>query len=435
MGEVFNPFNKEFEKVTAEDLEILKSVAEGWNVEYKKEKLNGKSIAKSISSFANSHGGIYFIGIEANPQNNCASNILGVDNSPDIIRDSVSGNLQPFPFFKTYTISLSNGKRILMAVVPEGENPPYINSDGKIYRRQEAASDPIPEINRHSIDELYRKAEKYADELEEFRDFDLSFCKGEDSVPYLEIFINTKPFKHFSIEKFFDDENLKKILDCFNGNFNVEEQISDTKTGFSGNIKFDSLNTYNDSISLRFLENHDLAYNGITLIIDIFGNLKLLIPLNEKYYLSETLAKEYSEVLNRSKNDSVASIGFLDARQIVGAIFGLIAKYVSYLDEKKYKESIEVKIRLRNCYRKTIYIESSRFIEHVKQFGIPICMKSEQYFPFFPITLKMDEIKSNPITRCLIIFSHIANALGIPSIIAVTSVIEEIQNNPQQTAQ
>ena len=213
MKEVFNPFNKEFEKVTTEDLEILKSVAEGWNVEYKKEKLNGKRIAKSISSFANSHGGIYFIGIEANTQNNCALNISGVDDSPDVIRDSVRGNLQPFPFFKTYTISLSNGKNILMAVVPDGENPPYINSDGRIYRRQEAASDPIPEINRYSIDELYRKAGKYADELEEFRDFDLSFCRGEDSVPYLEIFINTKPFKHFLIEN--DYSNLIWILICY----------------------------------------------------------------------------------------------------------------------------------------------------------------------------------------------------------------------------
>jgi predicted HTH transcriptional regulator len=64
MREMFYPFGKSFIKVKEKDLELLKSVAEGWYVEYKKEKQNGKKIAKSISSFANSHGGIYFIGIE-----------------------------------------------------------------------------------------------------------------------------------------------------------------------------------------------------------------------------------------------------------------------------------------------------------------------------------------------------------------------------------
>lgn len=203
MREMFYPFGKSFIKVKEKDLELLKSVAEGWYVEYKKEKQNGKKIAKSISSFANSHGGIYFIGIEADGSTNCAKEFIGVSDSPDVIRDSVRGNLQPFPYFETFSINLSNEKKVLMAVISEGNNPPYIHSDGKIYRRQEAASDPISENNRYTIDELYRKALEFEKEIENFRAFDLTFCKGEENIPYLEIYVNTTPFNHFKITDFF----------------------------------------------------------------------------------------------------------------------------------------------------------------------------------------------------------------------------------------
>ncbi|MEA2037410.1 MAG: putative DNA binding domain-containing protein [Nanoarchaeota archaeon] len=114
MPPVFNPFGKDFKDVREDDLEILKSVAEGWNVEYKREKLDGKSISKSISSFANSHGGIYFIGVESDSNDNYAKDILGVNDSPEVIRDSVRGNLQPFPYFETFTINLKNEKKMIM---------------------------------------------------------------------------------------------------------------------------------------------------------------------------------------------------------------------------------------------------------------------------------------------------------------------------------
>jgi hypothetical protein len=40
-------------------------------------------------------------------------------------------------------------------------------------------------------------------EIENFRAFDLTFCKGEENIPYLEIYVNTTPFNHFKITDFF----------------------------------------------------------------------------------------------------------------------------------------------------------------------------------------------------------------------------------------
>ena len=430
MREIFNPFGKNFREVKGEDLELLKSIAEGWYVEYKKGKQSGKRIAKSISSFANSYGGIYFIGIESDSSNNCAKNIMGVNDSPDVIRDSVRGNLQPFPYFETFSINLSNGKKVLMAVISEGENPPYIHSNGRIYKRQEAASEPIPENNRYTVDELYRKALKYEEELEKFRDLDLTFCKGEEDIPHLEIYVNTVPFNHFMITDFFERENLDRILQQFNGDFTITENVHNIS--FDCNMKFDSLNTYYDSVSIRYLEQQNLAYNGLTVEIDIAGNLKLLIPLNQKNYDSEPLAERYTNVITRSQENSISSIRFLDGRQIFGAILGLINNYVKYLDEKGYGDRLEFKLRLRNCWRTTIYIDNEKFIEHVENFGFPICGKAEQYFPMYPISMDFQDIKSHPITRVAGVFSHVANALGVPSEVAIVSIIEEIRDNPQQ---
>lgn len=431
MAKMFNPFGKDFKDVRQADLEVLRSVAEGWYVEYKKVTLSGKRVAASVSSFANSHGGIYFVGIESDPNNNRAANFDGVVDSPDIIRDSVRGNLQPFPYFETFTIDLGNGKKVLMVAIPEGENPPYIHSDGRIYRRQGAASDPIPESDRHTIDELYRKAQEFKDELEEFRHFDLAFCKGEGAIPYFQMFVNTAPFNHFLIEDFFTRDNLKTLMNQFNSGFTGEEDISGKKMSVSGRLKFDSMNTYHSSISLRYLEGQDLAYNGMTLMVDVFGNLKLLLPLSEKYRSVENLPEAYLSVLKRSQEGSIPSINLLDARQIVGAIFGVMTNYVKYLDQKRYSDGFEVRLRLTNCWRKTLYIDSQTFIGHVQNFGIPICMKSEQYFPTDPITFKIGELKANPITTCLIVFSFPANALGVPSDVAIASVIDEIRSNPQ----
>jgi len=169
----------------------------------------------------------------------------------------------------------------------------------------------------------------------------------------------------------------------------------------------------------------------MTTELDIFGNLKLLIPLSEKQYSREKMLEEYLDIVKKSKIESISSLKFLDTRQIMGAIFGLISNYVKYLDEKGYKSKLEFKFRLKNCWRKTLYIESKSFIDHVKEFGIPICMKSVQYFPYFPISFEIKDLKKFPITNCLLIFSHVATALGVPSETAYISVIEEMQNNQQ----
>ena len=59
----FSPFDKPLKKLVSSDLETLRSVSEGWYVEYKQAAINASSIAKRISEFANTYGGWVCFGI------------------------------------------------------------------------------------------------------------------------------------------------------------------------------------------------------------------------------------------------------------------------------------------------------------------------------------------------------------------------------------
>ncbi len=79
MIQLFN--NKNINDLTYQDIERLveDKIKEGWIVEYKREFKKSKDIAKSISSFANSEGGYYIVGIdESDDDKNEAKKIIGL---------------------------------------------------------------------------------------------------------------------------------------------------------------------------------------------------------------------------------------------------------------------------------------------------------------------------------------------------------------------
>ena len=443
MRSLFNPFDKPIRDITEEDLSILENVSEGWYIEYKGTKPSPKSISKSVSSFANSHGGVYFVGIEADKITNCATAIPGVCDSPDTIRDSVRGHVQPFPYFDTSTIDLSSGKRVIMVSIPEGGNPPYITSDGRVYRRQGAASDPIPETDRYTMDMLYSKARNFEDMVERFRVIDYTFCQTENDTPYLQMFINPKPFNHHIIEDLLIDAakplRLLEIFDAaytlrdeiyaniFTEAFNIVDNIEEGRLSYSGKIDFDTLNTYYDSIAIRNLSGQSVAYNGLTVETDTHGNSKFLIPLRISD-LNE-LDDKYVETVRRAEITSMELIRFLDARYIFGSIAGLISKYCDFMLENNYDGDIEIRFGLLNCWRTTLCFSNQELIKHVEKFGLPICMKNEQYFPDKPLQMNIGHLKSQPIINSMDFFCRTTCALGIPSATALVAIHQELMNS------
>ena len=69
---IYNPFDKlPGDTLTAEELQKLveNNVAEGYYVEYKSLFVRNEKIGWSISSFANSYGGWYIVGVKTDEHN------------------------------------------------------------------------------------------------------------------------------------------------------------------------------------------------------------------------------------------------------------------------------------------------------------------------------------------------------------------------------
>jgi Putative DNA-binding domain len=105
MSQRFDPFDKAIDKLEPGDLAKLRTVSEGWYVEYKKEAPTAATLAKSVAAFANTHGGWLFIGIEElSRQNPVAGWFPGIEkgNATAVVqslRDGIATNVAPTPHF------------------------------------------------------------------------------------------------------------------------------------------------------------------------------------------------------------------------------------------------------------------------------------------------------------------------------------------------
>src|SRR5271165_1364510 len=151
----YSPFDKNLDEIKTADLAVLKTVPEGWYVEYKEKFPDQGSVAKSISALANTYGGWLFYGIKESPDGKrLAADFPGIDvqmvpTNDQQIRQAATEKINPTPFFVTKvlygpddSIGLSAEKAIILVHVPQGVDAPYVHSTGKIYRRVGDSSEP-----------------------------------------------------------------------------------------------------------------------------------------------------------------------------------------------------------------------------------------------------------------------------------------------------
>ena len=147
----FNPFDKPIgTTLTIDDLQLLitRSVSEGYFVEYKSQMQANEKIAKSIAALANTYGGWYFVGVDADKTHNVATNICGFSLASwtdpiATVREVAKSRISPTPVFYPQVVNITNDLVVLVIYVPEEQDTPFITSDGKIYRRVADSSDYI----------------------------------------------------------------------------------------------------------------------------------------------------------------------------------------------------------------------------------------------------------------------------------------------------
>lgn len=196
LPETFNPVGKPIDSIASEDLLVLKSVHEGWYVDYKRSPLNARGTAKAISAMANTYGGWVFIGVEeASKLENVAGSFPGVapddaDKCVQGLRQSAAEHLNPSPFFLAQVVDApgcDTGNKVICVFVPPSPKAPIIHSDGRIYRRINDSSEPVAENKREAVEHLFRRTDELEQDYADWFSRDPELSEFEENFAYLRV--------------------------------------------------------------------------------------------------------------------------------------------------------------------------------------------------------------------------------------------------------
>lgn len=390
---MYNPFrDRQLSDLDADDLRglIEREVAEGYYVEYKSSLISARNLAKSISAFANSRGGWLFLGIESDKETNAAIRLTGIDLSrhrdvPDLIRNAVVGHLDPTPPYYPRLIPLADQLGIAVVQVPEGDTPPYIHSDGRIYRRQGAGSDPVFESDRHTIDQLYAKGEKLHARFLQFASLPWELTRGQADDPpgWAEVYIMPEHPTHMTTDeqnKAFEllpEDHLRWWSSPVA--FRCGENNKPSIAAGSTQILFDQCHTSLTGYSVsQTLTSTDATRLSLTVDVGYEGAACIFIPLES---LPEEVERSAREALSQTWGDAALSVTIFDGDALCRAVFAMLLKCASYAQHCGVSGRVRTKIRLANIWRCVPCFTDQAFMDMTCNVGWPVSRRDEIEIP------------------------------------------------------
>ena len=383
----FNPLGKPFDEVIADDLAKLREVAEGWYVDYKSEGVNIADLAKHMSAFSNQYGGWLFFGVkETDDGSRLAGGFPGMtsDEASALslrIREAVSAHVSPPLLYEEHllngpceAIGLAAGRAILIVGIPQGVDPPYIHSSGRIFRRLADQSKPEAEKDRHALDILFERGRLYRDRVTErlLRTPELRAEQSDTTFVFIHLVPDLRlpaPNSQLSIYQF--------------------REICRNKGGAQGStlsVPLDHIHAADFGFFGRQVESNpaEFARLGIRWWHD--GVARLDIPVNvwpggqfkiDQYSHSADFARELAA--QRLASRPVCDFSFL-----VQAVAALTNLYVRLRETMEDSRPLYAACELRNLFYRVPFFNSSKYLEKCREDGIPLLTERTVTFPRRP---------------------------------------------------
>ena len=158
-------FTKPIDEIEFEDVEsFCEEWAEGVRVEYKRDMNIKKQIPKIVSSFANTSGGFFLIGVDADQQNNRVDSIPGIPQQNGIeeqIQQSALTGIDPGVIPKIKLVDIPNSENVVVIVhVDESVQAPHaIEQSTKVYFRSGSITQPYERANIDRISYMLKRRE------------------------------------------------------------------------------------------------------------------------------------------------------------------------------------------------------------------------------------------------------------------------------------
>ena len=386
---IYNPFDKlPGDTLTAEELQKLveNNVAEGYYVEYKSQFVKNEKIGWSISSFANSYGGWYIVGVETD-EHNVATHICGFDlfDCPDPIskiREIVKSHIDPQPIFYPQVIKLEENKAVFIVYIPENQDKPFICKNGRIYRRVADSSDPVHETNRYVIDKLYEEGKEVN---QRFKDFCQDERIHDREHGWVKIFISPYPLgildNDFELESY-TSKSIDEIIELSKKQIKIPYFDID----ITGNLPFNSGQTSFRSLIFRQSERLDEK----SLEFELFQNLqaKIFIPLqySEPWQsdIFANLSKPNQKIIKQlffdseTRNKLLNKLFLFDVGKLYLLMVNLITFYTHVLSKNSHIYEVEVIIELENVWWHVPFFDCDKWAEYVVNSGLPVIQRKSK---------------------------------------------------------
>ena len=426
----YSPFDKPIKKLESPDLIVLKTVCEGWYVEYKSSLVAPAALAKAISAFANTYGGWLFLGIgEASKQDAVAGSFPGLSNEElgltlQRVRQCAAEYLNPTPHFETQTfrgpcceIGLAAESSIVALQIPESLRAPHVHKDGRIYRRVADSSEPKPENDRFMLDQLWHRGDIIRDYTREWIEDDPQFSVGEEEMPYVRLLLSADPWRQRDL---WIDASPSKIRTILTSEYVPLDTFYTTADGF---IARQAQNNNPHNLVIMWKIRRDLQCEMI-----------IPLPLYNKVSI-QALAVELEgyeqaeRLLNILQAQSYREPRIADLNFLMSLLVDFVAKYRRLLQLAEAGVDFYFKVRMLNVWRVLPFVDVDAILNEYEKYGLPIAMDSDVMYPvrrgpdsfqklkgtFFPD--EEDDEKYSGFVQAQLIFTSAASALGVPALV------------------
>lgn len=381
---MLNPFgNPQLRDLTEADLQTLISnqVAEGYTVEYKEIPPDNKKIGRTLASFANTLGGWFIIGVE-DDQNDVAKSVLGYDpvTFPALvskIREITKSHISPVPLVETKVIRKEDGNEVLVVYIAPDQEPPYISSDGKIYRRTQASTEPVAETDRFAIDRLVDRGERRLKTFHEnlLRDWTPTsgFKEG-----WLTIYIRPYPFGAILASFLNPETALKETLELISRPFTIFK--GDHNDPITGSLHFHAIQLASDGVVVRIPAFRGQEFDKIAIELFSSGSAKIHIAIPFEYWDGGDMQFKFSEVgksirnaMKRAQLDGrLPERDYFNIGSLAFDIMMASAVAHRWMISRTNTEEVEIGAVLSDLGEKIPFMDSKHWAGHVEIYGLPL---------------------------------------------------------------
>lgn len=373
------PFDNGIRELSPADLGELRSVHEGWYVEYKQAAISQRDLAKSLSSFANQYGGWLFIGVAENRETHVAETFPGIPTQSvatelEKVRNAAKDSVRPNVYFHTMVvhgpvnnIGLLEGNSIIVVNVPQGPDTPYIHIDGRVYRRVGDSSTPVHISDRAEFDRLSERGRIARARLEDKVNHLPEVSKGEEDTPFLHINIMSDPYE--------------TIGHRYSGSFADFAAVMAERM-----LPFDNVFPATDGfVARQVMNNQEPQRRLLTWEWSLSCDSFITLPINLLAADSPlTWPASYATVdsfFDQVETSRYRHQGVLDLERTLVNVMHLVVRHRRLAARAGVNGPFFVKVRLENMWRRVPFLDVPEYLEQMRQYGLPLIQQGDILAP------------------------------------------------------